>query len=73
MRAGDVLEVDFGVPMGSEAGGTRPAVVITGDAVLAQRPRVVQVVPVTTNTNRDYLTDVLVSYAESGLRRRRLR
>ena len=31
MNAGDVVEVDFGTPIGSEAGFTRPAVVVTAD------------------------------------------
>ena len=36
MRSGDVYQVDFGSPLGSEAGFVRPAVVITDDAADAE-------------------------------------
>jgi mRNA interferase MazF len=61
MRAGDVVAVDFGVPQGSEPGFRRPAVVITADHVLAAGPRVVHVVPITSNTARNLPTEVGVS------------
>jgi len=38
MNFGDVIEVDFGTPRGSEAGFTRPAIVRTADAFLRFRP-----------------------------------
>ncbi len=57
--SGDVVEVDLGVPAGSEAGLRRPAVVVTADRVLAQGPSVVQVVPLT-STMRGYATEVTV-------------
>jgi mRNA interferase MazF len=57
--SGDVVEVDLGVPAGSEAGLRRPAVVVTADRVLAQGPSVVQVVPLT-STVRGYATEVPV-------------
>lgn len=47
LTPGDVVEVDLGVPSGSEAGLRRPAVVITAERVLAGGPNVVQVVPLT--------------------------
>lgn len=47
LRPGDVVQVDLGVPAGSEAGLRRPAVVITALRVLAGGPNVVQVVPLT--------------------------
>ena len=47
MNAGDVVEVDFGTPIGSEAGFTRPAVVVTADGFLRYRPTTVFVVPLT--------------------------
>lgn len=47
MHAGDVVEVDFGVPIGSEPGFVRPAIVVTADAFLRFRPTTVFVVPLT--------------------------
>lgn len=58
--SGDVVEVDFGVPAGSEAALRRPAVVVTADRVLVQGPRVVQVVPLT-STVRGYAAEVTVA------------
>lgn len=57
--SGDVIEVDLGVPTGSEAGLRRPVVVVTAEQVLAARPSVVQVVPLT-RTLRGYLSEVTV-------------
>jgi len=53
VRSGDVVGVDFGTPIGSEAGFVRPAVVITADAFLRFRPTVVFVAPLTT-TQRSF-------------------
>ncbi|MCX6522769.1 MAG: type II toxin-antitoxin system PemK/MazF family toxin [Actinobacteria bacterium] len=44
---GDVVTVDFGTPIGSEAGLTRPAVLVTADAFLRFRPSTVFAVPIT--------------------------
>jgi mRNA interferase MazF len=44
---GDVVTVDFGTPIGSEAGFTRPAVIVTGDSFLRFRPSTVFAVPIT--------------------------
>jgi mRNA interferase MazF len=44
---GDIVEVDFGTPMGSEAGFLRRSVVVTADAFLRYRPTSVYVVPLT--------------------------
>ncbi len=41
----------------------RPAVVVTADVVLAQRPRTVHVVPVTSNVKRSLPTEVAISAA----------
>lgn len=57
--SGDVVEIDLGVPMGSEAGMIRPAVVVTADPVLAAGPTVFQVVPLT-RTRRRHRTEVLI-------------
>ena len=67
MHAGDVIEVDFGMPAGSEPGFVRPAVVVTADLILAASPRTLHVVPVTSNTSRSLPTEVPVS--ASGLDR----
>ncbi|MPY91986.1 MAG: type II toxin-antitoxin system PemK/MazF family toxin [Acidimicrobiia bacterium] len=63
MRAGDVVRIDFGVPIGSEPGFVRPAVVVTADLVLEARPRTIHVVPITSNTRRRLPTEVPVSAA----------
>jgi len=63
MRAGDIIDVDFGVPAGSEPGFRHPAVVVTADLVLEARPRTVHVVPVTTNTERALPTEVPIDAA----------
>lgn len=47
LTPGDVVELDLGTPIGSEAGLRRPAVVITAGRVLRGGPNVVQVVPLT--------------------------
>lgn len=59
LTSGDVVRLDLGTPIGSEAGLMRPAVVITAQRVLAQGPRVVQVVPLTT-TIREWASEVTV-------------
>jgi len=65
MRAGDVVEVDFGTPTGSEPGFMRPAVIVTADLVLQSGPRTIRVVPITGNTSRSLPTEIVVS--ASGL------
>lgn len=57
MRAGDVLQIDFGTPARGEPGFIRPAVVVTSDDVLEFRQAAVVVVPCTT-TRRGWLTEV---------------
>lgn len=59
MRAGDVLLVDFAIPVGSEP-GRRPAVVVTADEVLRSRPRTIHMVPITTNVTRQLPTEIPV-------------
>jgi mRNA interferase MazF len=60
LTSGDVVELDLGVPTGSEAGLTRPAIVVTAQRVLAQGPRVVQVVPLTSRV-RGHTSEVTVA------------
>ncbi len=47
-RRGEVWLVDFGEPVGREQSGTRPAVVVSADALNESRASVVVVVPITT-------------------------
>ncbi len=47
LSSGDIVEVDLGSPIGSEAGLRRPAVVVTAEGVLRGGPNVVQVIPLT--------------------------
>lgn len=47
LTPGDVVDLELGVPAGSEAGLRRPAVVVTAGRVLRGGPNVVQVVPLT--------------------------
>lgn len=47
LTSGDILEIDLGTPVGSEAGLRRPAVLVTAAGVLRGEPNVVQVVPLT--------------------------
>ena len=53
MNFGDVSLIDFGIPIGSEAGFVRPAVIATADGFLRFRPSTVFVVPLTT-TQRSF-------------------
>lgn len=59
LTSGDVVRVDLGTPMGSEAGMVRPAVVVTAQRVLHAKPKVVHVVPFTT-TLRGWSSEVEV-------------
>jgi mRNA interferase MazF len=44
---GDIVEVDFGTPIGSEAGFRRPAIILMSDAFLRYRPSTVFAIPLT--------------------------
>lgn len=59
LNSGDVVRLDLGTPIGSEAGMVRPAVVVTAQQVLQANPRVVQVVPLT-RTLRGWASEVLI-------------
>lgn len=59
LTPGDVVDLDLGMPSGSEAGLRRPAVVVTAARVLRGGPNVVQVVPLT-RTIRDSVAEVVV-------------
>jgi mRNA interferase MazF len=47
LNFGDIVLVDLGTPMGSEAGFVRPAVLVVADAFLRYRPTSLVVVPLT--------------------------
>lgn len=47
LSSGELVEVDLGTPIGSEAGLRRPAVVVTAAGVLLGGPNAVQLVPLT--------------------------
>lgn len=52
MNFGDIVEVDFGTPIGSEAGFRRPAIILMSDAFLRYRPSTVFVVPLTSTPHQ---------------------
>ena len=65
MNFGDIVTVDFGNPIGSEAGFSRPAVIATADAFLRFRPSTVFVVPLT-STPRAFPSHVAVEPDEGN-------
>lgn len=64
MRSGEVYRIDFGSPLGSEAGFIRPAVVVTDDEILESISTTFQVVPFT-STVRNWPTDVSSEWGEA--------
>lgn len=65
LTPGDVIELDLGTPSGSEAGMTRPAVVVTAARILRGGPNVVHVVPLT-RTLRDNGAEVMIAPDEGN-------
>ena len=65
LTPGDVVELDLGMPAGSEAGLRRPAVVVTAARILMGGPNVVQVVPLT-RTIRTSSTEILIDPDEDN-------
>ncbi len=61
-RRGDVYWVDFSTARGGEVAKTRPGVIVSNDAFNRHANRV-QVVPLTTNTERVYPGEALVELA----------
>jgi mRNA-degrading endonuclease toxin of MazEF toxin-antitoxin module len=57
MRSGEVVIVDFGVPIGSTPALVRPAVVITAQPTLNEFDQTFHVVPIT-STDRRWPSDV---------------
>jgi mRNA interferase MazF len=73
MRRGDIYSVDFEPTRGSEADKRRPAVIVSNDAanITAQKlgRGVITVVPMTSNVERVYPFQVLLSAADTGTER----
>ena len=73
MRRGDVVWVELGSPVGSEARGRRPAVVVSNDganeAAEVLGSGVLTIIPVTTNTRRVQPYQVLLPGEACGLPR----
>jgi mRNA interferase MazF len=71
MLRGEIWQVDFNPVRGSEAGKSRPAVVVSNDRANATASRlgrgVVTVVPVTSNVARIYPFQLLLPAASTGL------
>jgi len=71
MLRGEIWQVDLDPACGTEANKQRPAVIVTNDRANATATRlgrgVITVVPVTTNTDKVYPFQVLLSAANSGL------
>jgi mRNA interferase MazF len=71
MRRGEIVLVDLEPIRGSEAGKRRPAVIVSNDGANLTAARlgrgVVTVVPVTSNVERVYPFQVLLTADESGL------
>jgi mRNA interferase MazF len=63
--SGDVVDLDLGLPEGSEAGFRHPAVIVTAQRVLDAGPTVVQVVPVT-STLRNRASEVEIPGDEAN-------
>ena len=60
MKRGDVWWVEFDPAVGSEIRKTRPAIIVSNDAANRNLARVV-VVPLTSNTSRQYPGEALVT------------
>lgn len=73
MRRGEIVTVELDPARGSEAGKTRPAVVVSNDSANGVATRlgrgVITVVPVTSSTDRVYPFQVLLPARQTGLRR----
>src|SRR3954463_7346721 len=73
MRRGEICLVDLDPVRGAEADKRRPAVIVSNDGANTTAERlgrgVVTIVPVTSNTDRVYPFQVLLTAANSGLDR----
>ncbi len=62
MKRGEVWWVEFDTSVGSEIRKTRPAVIVSNDSANRNLARVI-VIPLTTNTSRQYPGEALISVA----------
>ena len=71
MRRGEIRVVDLDPARGSEASKRRPAVIVSNDGANSTATRlgrgVITVIPVTSNTQRVYPFQVLLSATTTGL------
>lgn len=67
LTAGDIVELDLGLPEGAEAGLVRPAVVVTADRILHGGPNVLQVVPLTPTIRSSGSEVIIDPAAQNGL------
>lgn len=65
LTSGDVVAVDFGFPVGREAGYRHPAVVVTAQRLLDASPSVLQVVPLT-STVRGFASEIQIEADSSN-------
>jgi mRNA-degrading endonuclease toxin of MazEF toxin-antitoxin module len=63
VNAGDIVEVDFGLPVGSEAGFRRPGIIVMADGFLRLRPTTVFVVPLR-STRRTFPSHIKIEADE---------
>jgi mRNA interferase MazF len=67
MKRGEVWWVEFDPSVGSEIRKTRPAVIVSNDAANRHLSRVV-VVPVTSNTERLYLGEAVITVGGESMK-----
>ena len=68
MTRGEIWFVDFGLPIGSEVGFRRPAIVLQNDVLNESKLKTVVVLPLTTNTvYADLPNNILLEKEVTGL------